>query len=143
MRNILDAAPKFEAKELYPHLRTILDAPDLETARLLLNQTLEAYKRKAPRAIKLLEERFDDATAILAFPEKYRRRLRTTNGLERMNEEVRRREIGIRIFPTREPSIRLIGVLLMEVDNKWALGKKYLDMDEYLQWKKDQEQNHR
>jgi hypothetical protein len=60
-----------------------------------------------------------------------------------MNEEVRRREIGIRIFPTREPSIRLIGVLLMEVDNKWALGKKYLDMDEYLQWKKDQEQNHR
>jgi len=143
MRNILDAAPKSVEKELYPHLRAILDAPDIDTARLLLNQTLEAFEKKAPRAMQVLEEGFDDATAVLSLPEKYRRRLRTTNGVERLNEEIRRRERVIRIFPNRESAIRLIGSLLMEIDDKWAAGKKYLDMDEYLQWQKDQKQNYR
>jgi transposase-like protein len=138
MRNILDAAPKSVEKELYPHLRAILDAPDIDTARVLLNQTLEIFEKKAPKAMRVLEEGFDDATAVLVLPEKYRRRLRTTNCVERLNEEIRRRERVIRIFPNRESAVRLIGSLLMEIDDKWAAGKKYLDMDEYLQWQKDQ-----
>ena len=141
MRNILDAAPKSVENELYPRLRAILDAPDIDTARLLLNQTLEAFEKKAPRAMQALEEGFDDATAVLVLPEKYRRRLRTTNCVERLNEEIRRRERVIRIFPNRESAVRLIGSLLMEIDDKWAAGKKYLDMDEYLQWQKEQKQN--
>jgi putative transposase len=76
---------------------------------------------------------FDDATAVLMLPEKYRRRLRTTNAVERLIEEIRRRERVIRIFPNRESAIRLIGALLMEIDDKWISGKKYLDMSEYLQ----------
>lgn len=143
MRNILDAAPKSVEKELYPHLRAILDAPDINTARVLLNQTLEAFEKKAPKSMKVLEEGFDDAVAVLVLPEKYRRRLRTTNGVERLNEEIRRRERVIRIFPNRESAVRLIGSLLMEIDDKWATGKKYLDMDDYLQWQKDQKQNYR
>jgi transposase-like protein len=140
MRNILDAAPKSVEKELYPHLRAILDAPDINTARVLLNQTLEAFEKKAPKSMKVLEEGFDDAVAVLVLPEKYRRRLRTTNGVERLNEEIRRRERVIRIFPNRESAVRLIGSLLMEIDDKWAAGKKYLDMDDYLQWQKEQKQ---
>lgn len=140
MRNILDTAPKSAAKELYPHLRAILDAPDIDTARLLLNQTLEIFEKRAPKAMQTLEEGFDDATAVLVLPEKYRRRLRTTNGVERLNEEIRRRERVIRIFPNRKSAIRLIGSLLMEIDDKWAAGKKYLDMDDYLQWQKEQKQ---
>ena len=143
MRNILDTAPKSIEQELYPHLRAILDAPDINTARLLLKQTLEAFEKKAPKAMQVLEEGFDDATAVLVLPEKYRRRLRTTNGVERLNEEIRRRERVIRIFPNRESAIRLIGSLLMEIDDKWAAGKKYLDMDEYLLWQKDQIQSYR
>ncbi|MDT2258825.1 transposase [Paenibacillus larvae] len=69
-------------------------------------------------------------------PERYRKRLRTTNSVERLNEEVRRRERVIRIFPNRESVIRLIGALLMEQDEKWAAGK-YLDMTEYMEWRKD------
>jgi len=98
MRNIMDACPKSMQDELYPHLRAILEAPDTGTARLLLNQTLETFEEKAPRAMKVLENCFDDATAVHALPEKYRRRLRTTNGVERLNEEIRRRERVIRIF---------------------------------------------
>lgn len=96
MRNILDATPKAMKEELYPRLRAILDAPDVKTARMLLNQTLKDYEGKAPKAMDILETGFDDATAVLTLPEKYRKRLRTTNGLERLNEEIRRRERVIR-----------------------------------------------
>ena len=141
LRNIMDAAPKSVREELYPHVRAILDAPDIGSARLLLNQTLEAFEKKAPKAMQVLEMGFDDATAVLVLPAKYRRRLRTTNAVERLNEEIRRRERAIRIFPSRESVVRLIGALLMEFDEKWTTGKKYLDMDEYLQWQKEQKQN--
>ena len=140
MRNIMDATPKSVREELYPHLRAILEAPDIDTARLLLNQTMETFEKKAPKAMQVLEMGFDDATAVLVLPEKYRKRLRTTNMVERLNEEIRRRERVIRIFPNRESAVRLIGALLMELDDKWASGKKYLDMGEYLQWQKEQKQ---
>lgn len=135
MRNVLDATPKSLKDKIYTHVRAILEAPNPETARMLLQQTLAAYEEKATKAMRILEAGFDDATAVLGLPEKYRKRLRTTNSVERLNEEVRRRERVIRIFPNRESVIRLIGALLMEHDEKWAAGKKYLDMAEYLDWR--------
>lgn len=137
MRNVLDASPKGLKDEIHSHVRAILEAPDPETARMLLKQTIAAYEEKAAKAMRILESGFDDATAILSLPEKYRKRLRTTNSVERLNEEVRRRERVIRIFPNRESVIRLIGALLMEQDEKWAAGKKYLDMTEYLEWREN------
>ena len=101
-RNIMDATPKSAKEELYPHLRAILDATDICTARLLLIQTLETFEQNAPKAMQKLEMAYDDATAVLMLPEKYRRRLRTTNAVERLIEEIWRRERVIRIFPDRE-----------------------------------------
>ncbi len=72
---------------------------------------------------------------MLALPRPYRKRLRTTNGQERLNEEVRRRERVIRIFPNRESAIRLLGAFLMEQDEQWSTGKRYLDMSAYWQWR--------
>lgn len=135
MRNVLDTSPKALKDEIHTHVRAILEAPNPEAARLLLQQTLAAYEDKAAKAMRILEAGFDDVTAVLSLPEKYRKRLRTTNSVERLNEEVRRRERVIRIFPNRESVIRLIGALLMEQDEKWASGKKYLDMVEYLEWR--------
>ncbi|MDQ0340994.1 hypothetical protein J2S00_003834 [Caldalkalibacillus uzonensis] len=63
MRNILDATPKALKDELYPKVRAILDAPDVKTARLLLDQVLEDYEDKAAKAMEVLETGFDDATA--------------------------------------------------------------------------------
>ncbi|MDT9723643.1 IS256 family transposase [Xylanibacillus composti] len=137
MRNVLDASPKSLKDEIHTHVRAILEAPNPEAARMLLNQTIAAYEEKAAKAMRTLETGFDDATAVLSLPEKYRKRLRTTNSVERLNEEVRRRERVIRIFPNRESVIRLIGALLMEQDEKWAAGKKYLDMAEYLEWREN------
>lgn len=59
-------------------------------------------------------------------------RLRTTNGVERLNEAIRRRERIIRIFPTHASMIRLVGTLLMEQDEGWTTGKRYFDMSAYL-----------
>ena len=137
MRNILDKTPKALKEELYPKLRAILDAPDLQTARLLFSKTVEAYQDKIPKAIETLENGFDDAIAVLMLPEKYRKRLRTTNAMERLNQEIRRRERVIRIFPNRESLVRLIGALLIEFDEKWASGRRYLDMAEFESWSND------
>ncbi|WP_304459723.1 transposase, partial [Alicyclobacillus sendaiensis] len=94
---------------------------------------------KAPKAVQVLEDGFDDVTAVLVLPERYRRRLRTTNGIERLNEEIRRRERVIRISPNRESVIRLVRALLMEIDEEWTTVRKYLNMDEYEAWKKAQQ----
>jgi transposase-like protein len=76
----------------------------------------------------------------MVLPEKYRRRLRTTNMIERLNEEIRRRERVIRIFPNEASAMRLIGALLAEKHESWITGKRYFDMTEYVEWKEAQVQ---
>lgn len=138
MRNFLDAVPKNLQEELYGKVRAILDAPDVKTARLLLEQVVDEYGEKASKAVDILESAFDDITAVLALPERYRKRLRTTNGQERLNEEIRRRDRVIRIYPNRDSAIRLIGALLMEIDEKWQTGHRYFDMGDYYAWREEQ-----
>lgn len=135
IRNILDACPKALQRELHGRLRLIFDAPDLTTARRLMDDVIQEYAQRAPKAVERLEAGFEDAMAVMALPERYRKRLRTTNGVERLNQEVRRRERVIRIFPNEESAIRLIGAVLMEIDEAWSTGHRYFDMAEYWEWK--------
>ena len=93
---------------------------------------LSRFQQEAPKAAGLLEESFEDVMAVLSLPYTLRRRLRTTNGIERLNEEIRRRERVIRIFPNEESLSRLIGALLMEINDGWQSGKVYLDLSAYL-----------
>jgi Transposase and inactivated derivatives len=86
----------------------------------------------------MVEESFDDVTAVLPLPEPYRRRVRTTNGMERLNEEFRRRERVIRVFPNCKSVVRLMGSLLMEEDENWSEGRHYLKMDDYFSWQAQQ-----
>ena len=79
--------------------------------------------------MELLDDDFDDITAVLSLPLRYRKRLRTNNGIERLNQEIRRRERVILIFPNEASAIRLIGALLMEQDEKWSTGRKYFETD--------------
>lgn len=101
----------------------------------MLASFVRDYQTKAPAAVATLERGFDDATAVLALPAPYRKRLRTTNGVERLNEEIRRRERVIRIFPNRDSVLRLVGALLMEQDEVWTTGKRYFDMTAYWLWR--------
>lgn len=72
-------------------------------------------REQAPKAAAILDEGFDDVTGVFGLPAEYRRRLRTSNSIERMNEELRRRERVIRIFPNEESLIRLMGSVLMDI----------------------------
>jgi len=74
----------------------------------LRDDIMVEFSDKAPRAVDILEAGFDDAMAVMALPEPYRRRLRSTNGLERLNREVRRRERVIGVFPNVASAFRLL-----------------------------------
>ncbi len=115
--NVADVTPKSLQEEIHGRLHAILDAPDPQTAQTLLARFAADFEQRAPAAVATLERGFDDATAVLALPLHYRRRLRTTNGVERLNEEIRRRERVIRIFPNRESALR---ILLVNVDQATA-----------------------
>ena len=104
---------------------------------MLLQQTIDRFHEHAPKAMEILDEGFDDAVAVLMLPAPYRVKTRTTNAVERLNSEIRRRERVIRIFPNRESVYRLIGALLMEQDEKWAMGNIYFDMTEFKHWRKE------
>jgi len=136
--NIAEATPTVLQEEVHARVRPIFDAPDEMTARTLLAAFVADYQATAPTAVATLERGFDDATAVLALPAPYRKRLRTTNGVERLNEEIRRRERVIRIFPNRESVLRLVGALLMEQDEVWTTGKRYFDMTAYWLWRERQ-----
>lgn len=134
--NIADVTPRALQEEVHARLRPIFMAPDETTARTLLASFVADYQTKAAAAVATLERGFDDAIAILALPAPYRVRLRTTNGVERLNEEIRRRERVIRIFPNRESVVRLLGALLLEQDEVWTTGKRYFDMTAYWLWRR-------
>lgn len=140
-RNILAGCPKALQAELAAQLRLVFEAPDLTTARTQRDTILTAYADRAPQAMTTLEHGFDDATAVLALPAPYRKRLRTTNSLERLNQEIRRRERVIRIFPNRESALRLIGAVLMEQDELWSTGHRYFRMEPYWAWRQHQEED--
>jgi transposase-like protein len=138
--NVADATPKAVHEEVQSRLHAIFDAPDPQTARTLLARFAADFEQTAPAAVATLERGFDDATAVFALPLHYRRRLRTTNSVERLNEEIRRRERVIRIFPSRDSALRLLGALLMEQDEAWTTGHRYFDMTSYWQSRTSQEQ---
>ena len=133
-RNILDSCPKKHQTELKNRLRELYDASTPEIARIIMEEILKEFSEKAPKAMETLELGFDDVTSVLSLPVKYRKRLRTSNSIERLNQEIRRRERVIRIFPNEESLIRLMGALLIEKHDQWSSGRRYLDMDEYYEF---------
>lgn len=131
-RNSLDACPKRLRDGLKAKLCLLFTAPDLPTARTLLEAIISADAAQAPRAVACLENGFDDAMAVIDLPESYRRWLRSTNSLERLNREVRRRERVIGIFPHTDSALRLLGAMLMEQDEEWSTGSLLLSHGKLL-----------
>ena len=138
-RNVLESCPEKERAALKARLHRIFEAADPLEARQALSETLSCFSGKAEKALERLEAGFEEATAVLSLPERYRKRLRTTNGMERLNAEIRRRERVIRIFPNRASAERLLGALLMEQDESWSTGRVYLEMSEYWRWRETRE----
>jgi transposase-like protein len=132
-RNVADRTPKKYLDQMHEGLDAIFKAERPDDARRAFNELAAELEGKADRALETLELGLEDATAVLRLPEKYRRRLRTTNMVERLIQEVRRREKVIRIFPNDDSAWRLIGAFLAERHEGWSTRRKYLKMDEYYE----------
>lgn len=133
MRNILGQCARRHRVDVAAAAKLVLQAPDMDEAKRRLAEFVERFAKAAPKSVECLEAGFEDAMAVMSLPEKYRKRLRSTNMQERLNEEVRRRERVIRIFPNDESALRLIGALLAEQNEVWQ-ERRYLDMDEFREW---------
>lgn len=134
MRNILGRCPVRYRQEIIAAARSIFNSQDRVEAKRRLDEFADRYQKIAPKAVACMEEGFEDAMAVMSLPEKYHKRLRTTNMQERLNEEIRRRERVIRIFPNDASVLRIIGALLLEQNEKWQ-AQRYFDMDEYHEWR--------
>ena len=130
MRNLLSHTPSRYRALVATHAKRIFEARDIGKARAQLATFVTGFAKSAPKTVACLEERFEDGLSVPVSPEKYRKRLRTTNRQERLNEEIRRRERVIRIFPNSESALRLVGALLAEHNETWA-ERRYLDGNEF------------
>jgi len=111
-------------------IRAIFNAPDRVTADALLERMVAKYENDAPKLAKWLEENIPQGLTVFGFPEAHRRKIRTANLLERVNQEIRRRTRVVRIFPNEASCLRLVSAVLMEIDENWQVGRKYLRFED-------------
>ncbi len=139
-RNLLGMVGHARRKELAEGLRGVFAAPSREVALRLASELAARWRQSHPRVAEHLEEHIEECLTCLAFPESHRRRIRTTNGLERLNQEIRRRTRVVRIFPNREACLRLVAALAAEQSEEWVTGRRYLDMRELKEQRRQEEQ---
>lgn len=142
MRNILGVTPRKYRAEVAEELKLIFTAENHQKAKELAKRFIQAYEGKVAKAIDCFEAGYEQALTVLSFPKPYRKRLRTTNLAERVNEEIRRRQRVIRIFPNEASALRLVGTLLADSYETWFQQPRYLNMDAYWEWKQDLEEAH-
>jgi putative transposase len=122
--------PKVELKEeVAAAIRAIFAAPDKASALALLDAAVAKYAKSASRLATWLEQNIPEGLTVCGLPEEQRRGLRTTNGLERVNRELKRRTRVVGIFPNEASCLRLISALLMELSEEWEGGRVYLTTD--------------
>ena len=112
-------------------MRSVTEAPTREAARIALAAAIAEFEKKAPKAARLLEEHGEEILGVYALPEAHRKRMRTTNMLERQNQELKRRTRVVRVFPNEQSCLRLVAALLMETNQEW-MGRIYLSMEEAI-----------
>jgi len=98
-------------------------------AERLLDITVKKYEAGAPKLAVWLEENIPQGLTVFDFPAEHRRRLRTTNGVERLNKEIRRRTRVASIFPNEASCLRLVTAILMETSEEWETGRVYMTFD--------------
>jgi putative transposase len=130
-RNLLGIVGAKKRKELAAELRAIFAATSSKQALAIASSVADRWRGKSyEKVAEHIEEHVEECLSCLSFPESHRRRIRTTNGLERFNQELKRRTRVVRIFPNREACLRLVTALAVEQSEEWITGRRYLDMEE-------------
>jgi transposase-like protein len=111
--------------EVAADIRAMFNATDRHAAEQLLQAAVHKYATSAPRLSAWLEDNLAEGFTVFDFPLEHRRTIRTTNSLERINKEIRRRTRVVGVFPNEASCLRLVSALLMEISEEWQIGKHY------------------
>lgn len=109
--------------------RAVFDAPNRAEAERQLELAVTKYRKTAPRLAEWVEVNVPEGLTAFAVPSSHRRRLRTTNMLERINREIKRRTGVATLFPNEASALRLVSAVLMEISEEWETNRKYVTME--------------
>lgn len=130
-RNILAKVPSKDKKLVSKYVKQIYSSPTKEMALKISSMVADRFRDKYPRVSRLLDEHVEETLAYYDFPEHHKRKTRTTNLIEgTLNSQLKRRSKVVGIFPNRESCIRYACCLLMEIDEDWQTGRRYMRMEE-------------
>ncbi|MBA3878044.1 MAG: IS256 family transposase [Anaerolinea sp.] len=124
-RNAQDLVPRSARSMVASAIRMVIEQPDGMSAREQLDRVIDGLRPRFPAVADLLTRAEAGLLAHFDFPEPHRRQIRSTNPLERLNKEIKRRTAVVGIFPTRASVIRLVGMILAEQDDEWQDGRRY------------------
>jgi transposase-like protein len=128
-QNAMQYVPKVALrKEVAADLRDVFDAPDRPEADRRLARLVTKYRKTAPKLAEWIETNVPEGLTVLILPPGHRKRMRTTNMLENLNKQIKRRTRVATLFPNEASLLRLVAAILVEITEDWETGKVYLDM---------------
>jgi len=136
LRNALDYLPRKADDDCLQELRWIYDRRDLKEAQADLAAWLKRWERRYPRLTDWAEEAIGETLTFYRLPRQHHKHLKSTNLLERLNEEIKRRTRVVRIFPNPESCLRLVRALCAETHETWLEDNRYINMDLLKEQKK-------
>jgi putative transposase len=137
LRNALDYLPRRADDDCLRELRWLYDRHGLEEAREELMVWLRKWADKYPKLCTWVEESIEETFTFYRWPRSHHKHIRSTNMLERINEEIKRRTYVIRIFPNEDSCLRLVRALLVEIHEDWIEQHRYLNMELLKEHKKN------
>ena len=129
MRNLLTRVPKSAQSFVATMVRSTFAQPDADTVLEQHARVVEQLGERFPAAAELLAEAAPDLLAFTHFPKEHWRQLWSNNSLERLNKEIRRRTDVVGIFPDRASIVRLVGAVLAEQNDEWAVARRYMSVE--------------
>jgi transposase-like protein len=129
MRNLLTRVPKSAQSFVATMVRTIFAQPDAQTVHEQHRRIVDQLEQRFPEAAALLDEAGPDLLAFTGFPKEHWRQVWSNNSLERLNREIRRRTDVVGIFPDRAAIVRLVGAVLAEQHDEWAVARRYMSAE--------------
>ena len=129
MRNLLVRVPRAQQSRVATAIREVFVQPTIDKARELWRAIAASAHNSLPKLAQAMQDAEDDVLAYMTFPAQHRTKLHSTNTLERLNREVKRRADVVGIFPNEASIIRLIGAVLMDANDEWSLQHRYLSLE--------------
>jgi transposase-like protein len=137
LRNALDYLPRKADNDCLTELRWIYDRRSIDEARQDLAAWLRKWTSRYPKLCDWVESNIEETLTFYRLPRQHHKNLKSTNLLERLNEEIKRRTLVVRIFPNVEACLRLIRALAVEMHENWIEATKYLNMEFLREHKKE------